>query len=112
MLFTEVLQPLLVWRAGRSAEALRTAATGCVVAALQLRPCTPQLSEQLVPLLLGLVEDSAFKTRQLATLAVLHVVQALRNSDALAAKDVITIYPGRLGKNLLMSNRLFRLTYL
>ncbi|XP_054278920.1 dynein axonemal assembly factor 5-like [Macrosteles quadrilineatus] len=90
---TEVLQPLLVWRAGRSAEALRTAATGCVVAALQLRPCTPQLSEQLVPLLLGLVEDSAFRTRQLATLAVLHVVQALRNSDALAAKDVITIYP-------------------
>ncbi|XP_046661337.1 dynein axonemal assembly factor 5 [Homalodisca vitripennis] len=92
-LCTRVLQPQLVWRAGRAAEALRTAAVGCVVAALALLTCPRSLVEPLLPLLLALVEDSAYKTRQFASVAVLNIVKSLRTLEALTAQDIDTIYP-------------------
>lgn len=91
-----VLKPQLVWRAGRSAEALRTAAVGCVVAALNLHACTHSLAESLVPLLLSLLEDPAFKTRQFATLALLNIVKSLRAESSLNAEDISQIFVGRL----------------
>lgn len=90
-----VLKPQLVWRAGRSAEALRTAAVGCVVAALNLHACTHSLAESLVPLLLSLLEDPAFKTRQFATLALLNIVKSLRAESSLNAEDISQIFVGQ-----------------
>lgn len=91
-----VLSPQLVWRAGRSAEALRTAAVGCVVAALNLHACPHSLAESLVPLLLSLLEDPAFKTRQFATLSLLNIVKSLRAESSLNAEDISQIFVGRL----------------
>lgn len=90
-----VLKPQLVWRAGRSAEALRTAAVGCVVAALNLYACPHSLAESLVPLLLSLLEDPAFKTRQFATLSLLNIVKSLRAESSLNAEDISQIFVGR-----------------
>lgn len=94
-MFSEVLHPQLVWRAGRSAEALRTAAVGCLLAALDLAPCSRPLADALQPLLLGLVEDSAFKTRHIATLSLLSIVRALKTLEMLNAQDIDTIFIGK-----------------
>lgn len=51
----------LKWKAGRSAEAIRTMATTSLFMLLPR-----QIPEKLLPILLSLVEDASPKTRQLA----------------------------------------------
>lgn len=96
VLLTDVLKPQLIWRAGRAAEALRTAAVSCVVVGLPALPAssvTHELSGVLVPLLLALIEDSAFRTRQFAAQALYCIVEKLRENQQLNAEDINTIFP-------------------
>ncbi|XP_023943230.2 dynein axonemal assembly factor 5 [Bicyclus anynana] len=91
----EVIMPNLVWSPGRTAEAIRTAAVACLCSALQdnpeqdsverggngdtndeavnLFPSKESLEpflDQMVPLLVGLVDDNSTLTRQHALRAV------------------------------------------
>lgn len=94
----EVIMPNLVWSAGRTAEAIRTAAVACLCSALQdnppidyaliavqgsdgdksdkkvnLFPTKESLSpflEKMIPLLVGLVDDNSTLTRQHALRAI------------------------------------------
>ncbi|XP_047024632.1 dynein axonemal assembly factor 5 [Helicoverpa zea] len=88
----EVIMPNLVWCAGRTAEAIRTAAVACLCSALQENPYNEEILttdkggdgdkddkvvnlfptkdslepflEQMVPLLVGLADDNSTLTRQ------------------------------------------------
>ncbi|KAG6454786.1 dynein assembly factor 5, axonemal [Manduca sexta] len=93
----EVIMPNLVWSAGRTAEAIRTAAIACLCSALQENPLEEPLNsdkggdgdhndkqvnlfpskeslepflEQMVPLVAGLVDDNSVLSRQHALRAV------------------------------------------
>lgn len=95
----DILKPQLIWRAGRAAEALRTAAVSCVVVGLPTLPVasvTHELTSVLVPLLLALIEDSAFRSRQYAARALYHIVEKLRENQQLNAENINTIFPGML----------------
>nr|QFR37577.1 HEAT repeat-containing 2 [Phigalia pilosaria] len=86
----EIIMPNLVWSAGRTAEAIRTASVACLCSALQDNPLEDKIAEngadgdttakevnlfptkeslepfleQMVPLLVGLVDDNSTLTRQ------------------------------------------------
>ncbi|XP_047529870.1 dynein axonemal assembly factor 5 [Vanessa atalanta] len=90
----EVILPNLVWSPGKTAEAIRTAATACLCAALQDQPGAGGAAEKidlfpnkeslepfldrLVPLLVSLTEDNSSLTRQ-------HALRAARGVVALAS---------------------------
>lgn len=96
---SDILKPQLIWRAGRAAEALRTAAVSCVLVGLPSLPAsaiTHELTSVLIPLLLALIDDSAFRTRQFSARALYYIIEKLRENQQLNAEHVNTIFPGML----------------
>lgn len=91
----EIVVPSLVWSAGRVAEAIRTAAVGCLCAALDEDPKDTgenedqeestklfpdsesflKLYERVMPILITLAEDNARKTRLYSLRAIAQVMK-------------------------------------
>ena len=100
----DVIIPNLVWRAGRTAEAIRTAAISCLYATFQhsadsISPFTVSdtlatVLEPLIPLLLALVEDSSKKTRLITCQTLGRLMKLLRITGFHSADLVHQIYPG------------------
>lgn len=101
--FPEILVPTLVWHAGRTAEAMRTMAASCLRSALLpagdvnifasdqlLRP----LMDKLIPLLLSLMEDASFRSRQLAIENVILLKETACRNNTWNLDDLLKIYPG------------------
>lgn len=96
--------PTLVWHAGRIAEAMRTMAVSCLCSALNpgihvdlfpdkhiFRP----FFDKLLPLLLSLTEDAAFRSRQLALDALTLLKETACRRNCWETDDLIKIYPGK-----------------
>ncbi|GFG28909.1 hypothetical protein Cfor_12253 [Coptotermes formosanus] len=102
-LVEDVIIPNLVWRAGRTAEAIRTAAISCLYATFQhsadsTSPFTVSdtlatVMEPLTPLLLTLVEDSSKKTRLITCRTLCRLMKLLRMIGLHTADLVHQIYP-------------------
>ncbi|KAJ3645393.1 hypothetical protein Zmor_023056 [Zophobas morio] len=84
-LISEVFVPSLVWHPGLTAEALRTMAAACLLCALNPSGDVDlfaggdefrELWEKLAPLLISLMEDAAYRSRQLA----MECVAVLKNT--------------------------------
>lgn len=95
--------PTLVWHAGRTAEAMRTMAASCLRSALLpgadvhlfssrdvLRPCF----NKLLPLLLSLMEDASYRSRQLAINDIVLLKEMAHREGIWELDDLIKIYPG------------------
>lgn len=96
-----VIVPNLVWKAGRTAEALRTITVTCFLAILQSHGINTDetvmfLLDSLVPLLLTLVEDASRKTRLYSCHALCHIVSAAQKMCKLSAEHIHNIYGGEL----------------
>nr|CAD7452162.1 unnamed protein product [Timema tahoe] len=91
----DVILPGLVWQAGRTAETVRTSAVACLWAALQdpVPPSMVRVTDMCLPLVLGLVEDSARKTRLLACRALRALVQLARSGGRLNADLIHQVFP-------------------
>ncbi|KAF5289722.1 hypothetical protein FQA39_LY03639 [Lamprigera yunnana] len=100
-LLTNVLVPSLVWHAGLTAEAMRTAAVSCLCSALSpgqkvnLFPDSVAFRpflEDLTPLLLSLIEDASARSRLLAleALSLLKAIAVKRN--CWSVDDLVKIY--------------------
>jgi len=106
----DVIIPNLVWRAGRTAEAIRTAAISCLYATFQhsadsVSPFTVSdtlatVLEPLIPLLLTLVEDFSKKTRLITCRTLGRLMRLLRITCLHSADLVHQIYPGMLLSSL------------
>lgn len=104
LIFLEVFVPSLVWHAGKTAEAMRTMVATCLKTALSPAPnvdlfatCDSfqTLFDKLIPLLLSLVEDAAWKSRLLALecLVLLKNIAVLKN--VWNTDSLVKIYPGK-----------------
>nr|CAD7401886.1 unnamed protein product [Timema poppensis] len=93
---TDVILPGLVWQAGRTAETVRTSAVACLWAALQdpVPPSMVRVTDMCLPLVLGLVEDSARKTRLVACRVLRVLVQLMRREGRLNADLIHQVFPG------------------
>nr|XP_018903074.1 PREDICTED: dynein assembly factor 5, axonemal [Bemisia tabaci] len=89
----DILKCQLIWRAGLSAEALRTAAVTCVLTALSVRPFSSSLPSKITPIVLSLIEDQAYKTRLYALSSICELVDMERESGSLTAETINKIYP-------------------
>ena len=106
----DVIIPNLVWRAGRTAEAIRTAAISCLYVTLQhsadsMSPFTVSdtlatVLEPLIPLLLTLIEDTSKKTRLITCRTLGRMMKLLRITGLHSADLVHQIYPGMLLSSL------------
>ena len=67
MIRIDVLDPNLVWKAGKTAGALRTAAASCLLATLQANIIESDLMLEIAPKIItsmiGLIEESSEVTR-------------------------------------------------
>lgn len=116
----EVIMPNLVWSAGRTAEAIRTAAVACLCSALQenpyneipvteekggdgdkdekrvnLFPSKESLEpflEKMVPLLVGLADDNSTLTRQHTLRAICCLAVLARQRDCFSGDVLHKIY--------------------
>lgn len=96
-----VIAPNLVWKAGRTAEALRTITVSCLLSILQTHGITSEEMavyhvESMVPILLALIEDSSKKTRLYSCLSLNHIIQASQELSTLNAENLHKIYFGTL----------------
>lgn len=104
-LVSEVFVPSLVWQPGLTAESMRTMAASCLLCAL-----TPvegiqlfengavfgTLCDRLVPLLLSLLEDASYRSRQLAV-ECCSVLRYHASANGIWDSDLlIKIYPGNI----------------
>ncbi|XP_011313706.1 dynein assembly factor 5, axonemal isoform X2 [Fopius arisanus] len=111
----DILIPYLVWTAGRSAEALRTAAIGCLCAIFDNQVdeidfkqevdstfCDKQLFlpifQEIKPVLISLVDDNSRKTRLFALRAIYLMINHASKVRGLTEEDIIEIYPGIIRK--------------
>nr|CAD7258762.1 unnamed protein product [Timema shepardi] len=94
--FQDVILPGLVWQAGRTAETVRTSAVACLWAALRdpVPPSMVRVTDMCLPLVLGLVEDSARKTRLVACRVLRVLVQLMRREGRLNADLIHQVFPG------------------
>ncbi|CAG7834113.1 unnamed protein product, partial [Allacma fusca] len=111
-----VLTPNLVWVAGKTAGALRTAASSCIHSILDadILPSNiiMSIAPDLIPALLSLTDDNATLTRQIACQSIEKVVNS---SNSRLSPDMINkIYPVLLKRLDDVSNeiRLFTCTCL
>ncbi|KAK9883614.1 hypothetical protein WA026_001787 [Henosepilachna vigintioctopunctata] len=101
-LINDVFVPSLVWHAGRTAEAMRTMVTTCLKTSLSpttdvdlfadgntLKP----LLDKLVPLLLSLMEDAAWKSRLLAIECMVLLKQNAVQKNIWDVDNLIKVYP-------------------
>lgn len=79
--FVEILMPALVWRAGRSAEALRIAASFCLNEAIQYAPNSLFSSDdfftQFLAILISLTDDASPRTRNYSSRSLAHLGKLL-----------------------------------
>ncbi|RZC34979.1 HEAT repeat-containing protein 2 [Asbolus verrucosus] len=101
-LISGVFVPSLVWHPGRTAEAMRTMAASCLLCALtpiegvslfNSAPILRDLCEKLVPLLISLMEDAAFRSRELAMECVTLLKGHACEHNIWTNEDLIKIYP-------------------
>lgn len=98
----DVFIPSLVWHAGRTAEAMRTMVATCLKTALSPAPNVDlfangdsfqPLFDKLLPLLLSLVEDAAWKSRVLALECLVLLKQIAVQKNIWNSDSLIKIYP-------------------
>lgn len=106
-LITEVLVPTLVWHAGRTAEAMRTMAACCLRSALLPSDdvdifCDGStlrlVFDKLLPLLLSLMDDASYRSRQLAIEDIALLKDLAQKKTVWTLDDLIKIYPGNDSK--------------
>ncbi|XP_015127781.1 dynein assembly factor 5, axonemal [Diachasma alloeum] len=114
---SDILMPCLVWVAGRSAEALRTAAIGCLCSLLDESPgkqidtfesheCKEEMDtifsnkqlflsifKQVRPILISLIDDNSRKTRLFALRAIYLMIKNASKIFSITEEDIIEIYP-------------------
>lgn len=104
MFVVEILVPTLVWHAGRTAEAMRTMAASCLRSALlpaedvdifSSSDVLRSLIHKLLPLLLSLMEDASFRSRQLAIENLILLKEAACRNHVWLLDDLLKIYPGK-----------------
>ncbi|KAJ1526826.1 hypothetical protein ONE63_008394 [Megalurothrips usitatus] len=93
----DVIAPNLIWKAGRTAEALRTITVSCLLAILQTHGVTQNeaiiyLLDSLLPVILALVEDSARKTRLYSLRSLSHITNVAHVNKILNAEHVNKLY--------------------
>jgi dynein assembly factor 5 len=103
---SDIILPNLVWRAGRTAEAIRTAGILCLYVAFQhsedsispfaIPSTLTTVMEPLVPILLTLVEDSSKKTRLITCRALCRMIKLLQVTGLHTADFVHQVYPGMI----------------
>ena len=98
---SDVLAPSLVWKAGRTAEALRTISIACLLSALQETEkedpkFVASLLDKLLPVLLGLVEDPARKTRLFSCQSLAILIETAQGAKSLTAEHIHKSYFGKI----------------
>ncbi|XP_075231279.1 dynein axonemal assembly factor 5 isoform X2 [Lycorma delicatula] len=99
VLLTEVLIKQLVWKAGRSAEALRTASAACLSQGLynMMKFSSNKISSDMLnlflPHLLSLVEDSVIKTRLYSLESLQMLIRGAKYGNILSEEHVNTLIP-------------------
>ncbi|XP_075231280.1 dynein axonemal assembly factor 5 isoform X3 [Lycorma delicatula] len=102
VLLTEVLIKQLVWKAGRSAEALRTASAACLSQGLynMMKFSSNKISSDMLnlflPHLLSLVEDSVIKTRLYSLESLQMLIRGAKYGNILSEEHVNTLIPDTL----------------
>ncbi|XP_049801252.1 dynein axonemal assembly factor 5 [Schistocerca nitens] len=97
----DVAVPNMAWRAGRSAEAVRTACVACVWAAVNPGVCgalsdprvLAPVGSALFPTLLALIEDQAHRSRLLALYSLCRLIVISRSAGLFNAEHIRQIYP-------------------
>lgn len=83
--FSDILNPALVWSAGRSAEALRTAASYCLTQTLIHVPITFMMCEimyeSLITTIISLTDDASWMTRTYAAKSMSELGNILLHND-------------------------------
>ncbi|KAJ9573896.1 hypothetical protein L9F63_008756, partial [Diploptera punctata] len=103
-LVTDIIIPNLVWQAGRTAEAIRTAGIACVSMAFIQNSSffnSPFIDAAvlksvlgpLMPLLLTLIEDSSKKTRLITCQTIVRVIALVRVAGLYSSDVVHQVYP-------------------
>lgn len=95
--------PNLVWKAGRTAESIRTVAVACLCGTLENPEMSPlrevevvkPISEVLLPSLLSLVEDMSRKSRVFSLRAICQVIWLLRYCQLFSSYHIQQIFPGK-----------------
>lgn len=102
-LILEILVSNLVWHAGRTAEAMRTMTASCLrsvllpaenVAIFSSGELLRGLMDKLIPLLLCLMEDASFRSRQLAIENIILLKEIATKNNCWQLEDLLKIYPG------------------
>ncbi|KAG5899350.1 hypothetical protein JTB14_036839 [Gonioctena quinquepunctata] len=100
-LIQDIFIPSLVWQPGAAAEAIRTMAASCLQYALipnqqvelfsadTLRP----LVDKLLPLLISLLEDASYRSRQIAVDCCALLKVACCKKGIWNVDDLVTVYP-------------------
>ncbi|KAK3930335.1 Dynein assembly factor 5, axonemal [Frankliniella fusca] len=93
-----VIAPNLVWKAGRTAEALRTITVSCLLSILQTQgvkneETTNYLVNTIVPIVLTLIEDSAKKSRLYSCRSLYNIISVAQKMNKIKADHVNKIYP-------------------
>lgn len=101
----ELLAPALIWKAGASAEALRTAAASCLASALacgkncelfQAKESFQPLINEVLPLLISLSDDTNQEIRMLSLENMQLLKQHLVDMELWSAEFLITCYPRKI----------------
>ncbi|XP_060523147.1 dynein axonemal assembly factor 5 isoform X2 [Cylas formicarius] len=101
-LIGDVFVPSLVWHAGFTAESIRTMAATCLkyllmpadsVKLFSSRQGIRSLMDKLIPLLLSLVEDASYRSRQVAIECLTLLKEISAKEDLWLNDDLLRIYP-------------------
>lgn len=106
-IFLDIFVPSLVWHAGATAEAIRTMSATCLKYALlptqgvdlfSSGKVLEPLMQKLLPLLLSLIEDSSYRSRQVAIECLTSLKGNCVRKGVWWNDDLIQIYPGNCFK--------------
>ncbi|XP_018576048.1 dynein assembly factor 5, axonemal [Anoplophora glabripennis] len=97
-----VFVPSLVWHAGATAEALRTMAVLCLrnvlisnkkIGIFNKEDLLKEVMNELLPLLISILEDASYRSRQLALECVILLKHICCEKNIWAIEDLIKVYP-------------------
>lgn len=101
----DIVAPSLVWHAGRSAETIRTIAALCLYNALKTSwdinlfkttDLLASVSSTFIPLLISLLEDASYRSRQLAIQNLALLKELCVENGTWSNEEFLKIYPGKL----------------
>lgn len=104
-LVSEIIAPSLIWHAGRSAETIRTIAAFCLYNALKTSSeinlfnsadLLKSVYQKFSPLLISLLEDAAYRSRQLAIQNLALLKELCAEKDIWTIDEFLKIYQGIL----------------